>query len=59
VSILALSRTVEGMLYGVGARDPLTLVVVAGFLASIALAAAYIPARRAARADPMKTLRLE
>jgi len=47
------------MLYGVGARDPLTLVVVAGFLASIALAAAYIPARRAARADPMKTLRLE
>jgi len=56
---MALSRTVEGMLYGVGARDPLTLVVVAGFLAAIALVAAYIPARRAARADPMKTLRLE
>jgi len=56
---IAVSRTIEGMLYGVGARDPLTLLAVAAFLAFIALVAAYIPARRAARADPMVTLRLE
>src|SRR6185503_19824279 len=53
---IAVSRTIEGMLYGVGARDPLTLLAVAAFLAFIALVAAYIPARRAARADPMVTL---
>jgi predicted permease len=56
---MALSRTIEGMLYGVGARDPLTLVAVAAFLAFIALVATYLPARRAARSDPMVTLRLE
>ena len=56
---MALSRTIEGMLYGVGARDTLTLLAVAPFLAGIALVAAYIPARRAARADPTATLRLE
>jgi predicted permease len=59
VGAMALSRTIEGMLYGVGARDPLTLVAVAAFLAFVALVAAYVPARRAARADPMVTLRLE
>jgi putative ABC transport system permease protein len=56
---VALSRTIEGMLYGVSPRDPLTLLAVAAFLAFIAVMASYIPARRAARADPMDTLRLE
>jgi putative ABC transport system permease protein len=47
------------MLYGVGTRDPLTFFAVAAFLAFIALVATYLPARRAARADPMVTLRSE
>jgi putative ABC transport system permease protein len=56
---IALSRTIEGMLYGVGARDPITLIAVAAFLVLVALLATYLPARRAAGADPMVTLRLE
>jgi putative ABC transport system permease protein len=55
----ALSRVIAGMLYGVGARDPLTLGAVAALLGGVALLAAWVPARRAARADPMVTLRAE
>jgi putative ABC transport system permease protein len=54
---LTLSRAIAGMLYGVGARDPLTLATVATVLGCVALIAAYLPARRAAHADPMVTLR--
>ena len=56
---LALTRLMERMLYGVSPTDPLTYVAVAIGLAAIALAASYLPARRAMRVDPMVALRHE
>jgi putative ABC transport system permease protein len=49
----------SGMLYGITATDPLTFTVVALLFMVIALAACYIPARRAMRVDPMVALRYE
>ena len=56
---LALGRVLSGLVFGVGVRDPATFVGVAVILAAIALAACAIPARRAARVDPMVALRHE
>lgn len=52
----ALSRILESMLFGVGARDPLVFAAVPFLLTAVALAAMLVPARRAARVDPMRTL---
>jgi putative ABC transport system permease protein len=59
VAALLLTRMMAGILYGVRPTDPVTYVTVAAVLLAIALAASWIPARRAARIDPMKALRSE
>jgi ABC-type antimicrobial peptide transport system permease subunit len=55
----AASRVLQSLLYGVAATDAATYLAVAGFLAAVATTASYLPARRAARSDPMTALRAE
>ena len=56
---LAATRTLSTLLFGVTTTDPVTFAAVAGMLALVALLASYLPARRAARVDPMSALRTD
>ena len=55
----ALTRLMRGLLYGVTASDPATFVGIAALLLCVSLAASWIPARRAARVEPMISLRAD
>jgi ABC-type antimicrobial peptide transport system permease subunit len=54
---LAVTHVLSGLLFGISARDPLTFVVVPGTLLLVALAACWIPARRAMQVEPVIALR--
>ncbi len=56
---LAAGRLVAQFVYGVGTSDPATLAAVSGLLVTVAAFAAFLPARRASRVDPMQALRAE
>ncbi len=56
---LAATRAMAGLLFGVGASDPPTYAALALVLAAVALLACWLPARRAARVDPLVALRSE
>lgn len=56
---LALTRLLEKMLFGVKPTDPITFAGACGLLVALALVAAYLPGRRAARLSPVETLRCE
>ena len=57
--VLVSSRFVASLLFGVPKNDPASIAAAIGVLALVAAGAAYVPARRASRVDPMVALRAE
>jgi ABC-type antimicrobial peptide transport system permease subunit len=57
VGALALGHAARSLLFGVGGADPASVAAAAAVLAAVALGAAYLPARRASRVEPMRALR--
>lgn len=56
---LLLARAIRSQLFGISSSDPVTLILGTGMIATVALMAALVPARRAAKVDPMVALRYE
>ena len=56
---LAVTRVLDSLLFGVTASDPLTFAAVSAALIAVLLLAAYLPARRATRVDPIVALRAD
>jgi ABC-type antimicrobial peptide transport system permease subunit len=59
VAAFALTRLIQGMLYGISPTDPVAFASVALLLGAVTMLATYLPARRAARVQPMASLRAE
>ena len=59
IGAAALARLMSGLLFGVSARDPITFAVTVLILATVALGATWVPARRATRVEPTSALRYE
>lgn len=59
IAAFATTRLIKGLLFGVSATDPLTFLMIAAMLIITAGLACYIPARRATKVDPIKSLRYE
>jgi ABC-type antimicrobial peptide transport system permease subunit len=57
LAALLIARVLSGMLYGVGATAPVSLLAAAAVLGGVSLLASYLPARRATRVDPLVALR--
>jgi putative ABC transport system permease protein len=59
IGALGATRLLSTLLFGITARDPVTLASAAALLLLTTLAASYVPARRASRVDPVVVLRTE